>query len=228
MADAEIIQNILALCKQYPNIETSVALGELEEWPDSRQLPTYLNGLKYLKVGPGNSENIDEWFDRLVQLKTRFQYAGIHHPRWIAVLYADQKPGTLLFQSQQPQLEKLAISLKEHNFAGLLIDTAQKQNGSLRTHFNDEQLREITQTLQSQQLICSLAGRLTFQNIETLIKQSILPDYYAVRSAVCNGADRQSNIEYHKVQELKQRLIPNSRKIMGYLLTLDIPEPNRQ
>ncbi len=212
MADAETIQKIIEFCEQHPGIETSAALGELEEWSDSRQISTYLNQLDYLKVGPGNNENLDEWFDKLIQLKTRFQHAGIHHPRWIAVLYADQKPGTLLFQPQQPQLEKLAISLKEHNFAGLLIDTAQKQNGSLSTHFSNEQLREITQTMQWQQLICSLAGRLTFQNIETLIKQSILPDYYAVRSAVCNGSDRQSNIEYHKVQELKQRLIQTAGK----------------
>ncbi len=206
MADAETIQNILDICEQHQSLKTSAALGELEEWSVSRQIPIYLDRLNYLKVGPGNSENLDDWFDKLVQLKTRFQHAGIHHPRWIAVLYADQKPGTILFQSQQPQLEELAIRLKEHNFAGLLIDTAQKQNGSLRTHFNGDQLGKLTTVLQSQQLLCSLAGRLTFQDIETLIKQSILPNYYAVRSAVCNGGDRQSNVECKKVQELKRQL----------------------
>ena len=206
MADAETIQNILGICEQYQSIETSVALGELEEWSDSRQIPTYLNRLDYLKVGPSNSENLDEWFDKLVQLKTRFQNAGIHHPRWIAVLYADQKPGTILFQSQQPQLKELAITLKEYNFAGLLIDTAHKQKGSLRTHFSGDQLGTLTTVLQSQQLLCSFAGRLTFQDIETLIKQSILPNYYAIRSAVCTGGDRQSNVECQKVQELKCQL----------------------
>jgi len=206
MADTETIQDILDRCQSYKTIKTSAALGELEQWPASRQVPTYLNRLDYLKVGPGNSENLDEWFEKLVQLKMRFQNVGIHHPHWIAVLYADQKPGTTLQQYQQPQLEELAIRLKEHNFAGLLIDTAQKQNGSLRTHFSEEQLGTLTTVLQSQQLLCSLAGRLTFQEIKTLIKQSILPDYYAVRSAVCTGGDRQSNVECKKVQKLNRQL----------------------
>ncbi len=206
MAEPETIQNILDICEQHKSIKTSAALGELEDWPDSRLIPDCLNRLDYLKVGPGQCEHLEVWFENLLQLRTRFQNAGINHPHWIAVLYADQKPGTLLDLPRQLQLELTAFKLCAYSFAGLLIDTAQKQNGSLRTHFSDNFLLKIIKSLHFGGRLCSLAGRLTFQDIETLIKQSILPDYYAVRSAVCNEGDRQSNVECKKVQELKRLL----------------------
>ena len=203
MAEAETIENISDICEQHQGIQTSAALGELEQWCDSRSIPACLNRLDYLKVGPGNSIHLEQWFEELVQMRTRFQNAGICHPCWIAVLYADQKPGTILQQSRQSQYEALAGRLEEHHFAGLLIDTAQKRNGSLRTCFSPEVLEALTEALRSKQLLCSLAGGLTIQEIETLILRSVLPDYYAVRSAVCAGGDRQSHIESQRVRELK-------------------------
>ena len=207
MAEAETIENISDICERHQGIQTSAALGELEQWCDSRSIPACLNRLDYLKVGPGNSIHLEQWFEKLVQTKTRFQDAGICHPCWIAVLYADREAGTILQQSRQSQYEKLVERmvnrLKEHHFAGLLIDTAQKWNGSLRKYFSNQLLLEIIGALHSGGKLCSLAGRLTFQEIESLIQRSILPDYYAVRSAVCAGGDRQANIESQRVKELK-------------------------
>ncbi len=212
MAEAETIENISDICEQRQDIQTSAALGELEQWCNSRSIPACLNRLDYLKVGPGNSIHLEQWFEELVQMRTRFQNAGICRPCWIAVLYADQKPGTILQQSRQSQYETLSGRLEEHHFAGLLIDTAQKRNGSLRTHFSDKLLHEIVGALHSGGQLCSLAGRLTIQEIETLIQRSVLPDYYAVRSAVCAGGDRQSSIESRKVKELKTLMNRMSQK----------------
>ncbi len=212
MATTETIRDILETCGNPQTTLISAALGELEQWPDSRAIPPLLNRLDYLKVGPGQCETLNDWLNKLVHLKTRFQQAGIVHPRWIAVLYADRKPATELDHAHQFQLENLATHLKGHLFAGLLIDTASKQGGSLRTCFSDELLKSLAMVMQRNQLLCSFAGRLTFQDIEALIEQSILPDYYAVRSAVCTDQNRRANIEYSKVLTLMQILRSNSNR----------------
>lgn len=204
MADPEIIESILDLAGQFKTVKSSVALGEMEEWTDSRPIPALLNRADYLKVGPGEFTDLSKWFAQLLGLVDRFRVAGVDQPAWIAVLYAESISGNFLRSAKQHDLDQLVVQLKKNDFAGLLIDTANKSSGSLRCYFNDDQLKEIITKLNSQNLLCSLAGRLSFEEIESMINHEIQPDYFAVRSAACIANDRQAEVEQDKVRGLKE------------------------
>ena len=215
MANAATIQSIINLIPlDYP-VKTSIALGELDDWPKKENsitapIPHYLNEATFLKVGPGQSKNLNHWFDNLLDFVLDFRQAGIDRPAWIAVLYAENLQETLFKESTNSQIDQLALNLNENDFAGLLIDTGNKSEGNLCSHVNIEQLKLITKSLKSQNLLCSLAGRLSIEDIGNLIEQKITPDYYAVRSAVCSKNNRQLKIKQSKVQELKN-LLTNRR-----------------
>lgn len=206
MASLKTIGSILEQFEQNQSIRTSVALGELEDWPAAKPIPSSLNHTDYLKIGPGQSTDLDQWFENLLNIVHRFRSAGIEYPDWIAVLYAETLPGRFFNQPEKNPITELTAKLKKNEFAGLLIDTVDKKNGSLRSHLSDAQLREITAELHSQNLLCSFAGRLSFAEIDLLLQKKVYPDYYAVRSAVCTANNRQAEVEQGKVQRLKELL----------------------
>lgn len=92
--------------------------------------------------------------------------------RLIAVLFADQAPRPGLI----PQFAAAG-------FHGVMLDTADKGAGSLRTHLGDAALAAFVAAARGHGLVTGLAGSLRLSDIAPLT--AIAPDYLGFRGALC-------------------------------------------
>lgn len=94
--------------------------------------------------------------------------------RLVAVLMADRKP----------DLDELA-AFAEAGFVGVMLDTADKRAGGLRTHLGEKQLGRFVERARSFGLVSGLAGSLRVADIGPLAR--LVPDYLGFRGALCGG-----------------------------------------
>jgi (5-formylfuran-3-yl)methyl phosphate synthase len=92
-------------------------------------------------------------------------------------------------------------------FAGLMVDTADKQAGSLLDCASLPTLQHFIATARSASVMCGLAGALRAQHLPQLI--TLAPDFAGFRSAVCSG-DRGSTLDPQRLHSLRQTVSPIS------------------
>jgi uncharacterized protein (UPF0264 family) len=80
---------------------------------------------------------------------------------------------------------KLLAALAKAGFKGAMLDTADKQNGSLTMIRDADFLYRFVGEARQQGLFCGLAGSLRLEDIAPLA--SVNPDYLGFRGALCGG-----------------------------------------
>ena len=143
-------------------------------------------GVNYIKIGffPG-----DDWQGtaQKLSLLTRKNHA------LIAVLFADT----------QPDFGIIDI-LKEAGFTGVMLDTMDKQRGSLTQVMAKTDIAQFVTQAQALQLLCGLAGSLRLEDISELMLYQ--PDYLGFRGALCQGHNRVGELNKLAVMQIRDAI----------------------
>lgn len=147
-------------------------------------------GVDIIKVGIFSSE-ISEDILAVINEKTK---SGINV---VLVLFADLNPKLTDFNN-------LVVA----GVSGIMLDTANKEQGSLRTILSDKQLMLFVKQAHSAGLMTGLAGSLRLKDIEPLLVLN--PDYLGFRGALCQQLQRVEMIDALAVRRIRT-MIPNQR-----------------
>ena len=170
----------------------SAALGELGDWPTApaRRLLT-VPGIRLVKLGLSGCALQDEWLGHWQEAAREVAAVG---KELVAVAYVDSE----LAQSPSPQ-EVLCQAIGA-SFRFLLLDTFNKQAGTLLTHLPSQDLAETLQLAIDARLQTVVAGGLLSTTLSSL--PEIYPDVVAVRGGVC-ALGRSSEVQQELVQQFR-------------------------
>ena len=181
-----ITEIVNALRRAGSALPTSATIGDLPVQPLAPILAQVRAvaecGVTYVKVGVERDPAASELLRRL---------AGCGTPV-VPVFIADR--GLEMAQVHE------ACTL---GFPALMVDTADKQVGSLFDVLDDQTLRNFLTAVRGAGKLAGLAGALRLQHLPTL--RELAPDFAGFRSAVC-AADRGSAIDPQRLRELVQAL----------------------
>lgn len=175
----------------------SAALGEFQQDASLLRVP----GCTYLKWGLAGLSS-SNWTQRVEKS------ARQAHPdhQVVAVAYAD---ASVVDAPPLDEVCRFAISLGQPTQNApplgsvLLVDTCIKKSGlNLLSWFSPSRLAHLCRQCRATGVRLALAGSLTLVQIRSLLKAGCYPDWFAVRGAVCLGAERTSSIALDKVREL--------------------------
>lgn len=122
------------------------------------------SGVDFVKIGLFPGDDPGAVFSGLADAAGR---AGL-----VAVLFADRNPDFALL----PVLARA-------KFAGVMLDTADKESGPLTRHLSTERLAEFVAGARRLGLLCGLAGSLRPADVPALLP--LRPDYLGFRGALC-------------------------------------------
>jgi len=168
----------------------SATIGDLPMQPD----PVFdavkamaETGVDYLKIGffPG-----DDWQGTVKKLSA---LTGQEDLAFIAVLFADTQPDFNIIRL-----------LKEAGFTGVMLDTRNKQKGSLTELMAKIDIAQFVKQAKAQQLLCGLAGSLRLEDIPGLM--SYKADYLGFRGALCQGYNRVGELNKQAVIQIKNTI----------------------
>ncbi|ALG66744.1 (5-formylfuran-3-yl)methyl phosphate synthase [Beggiatoa leptomitoformis] len=184
---APTIQSIVKFVQQ--RVPTSATVGDLPMQPDilyQAVQQTMCYGVDYVKIGFWGKQIS---LDCIEILQPLTQQGG----KLIAVLFADQ----------QPDLNSLCHFARA-GFAGVMLDTANKQAGNLTQHLNQQTLKVFIQKAQILGLINGLAGSIGLAQISQLMLLS--PFYLGFRGALCVAQQRQSVLQIGAVKQIREAI----------------------
>jgi len=168
----------------------SATIGDLPVRPD----PVFKSvkamaetGVDYIKIGffPG-----DNWSGTVNKLSA---LTG-QNLALIAVLFADT----------QPDLSIMSL-LKDAGFSGVMLDTMNKQKGSLTQMMAKKEIANFVKQAKARQLLCGLAGSLRMEDIPELIPYQA--DYLGFRGALCQEHNRLGQLNKQAVIQIRQAII---------------------
>lgn len=141
----------------------------------------------YIKIGffPGG-----DWPGTVRKLST---LATGRNPALIAVLFADTEP-----------VPAMIDVLKTAGFKGVMLDTMDKQKGSLTDLMTSTQIKQFVARVKSRRMLCGLAGSLRLGDIPGLV--SYQPDYLGFRGALCVRQERTAQLDEHSITKIKQAI----------------------
>lgn len=174
----------------------SATIGDLPLDPDTifNAVESVVNtGVDYVKIGffPGGN-----WLGTLQKLQHQIDFwKEHHHCHLIAVLFADS----------QTDLAFLT-TLKNHGFSGVMLDTINKQKGSLTQLMTATAIAQFVNLAKKHQLLCGLAGSLKIDDIARLLPYQ--PNYLGFRGALCNDHVRTAQLSQTAILNIKQALAP--------------------
>lgn len=108
----------------------------------------------------------------------------------VAVLFADAHPDFAI-------IEKLASA----GFRGVMLDTMDKQSGSLTQLMSLGELRAFVDKAASRDLLSGLAGSLRAEDVAGLLP--LEPDYLGFRGALCRQHCRTAQLEIARIDKLR-------------------------
>jgi len=140
-------------------------------------------GVDYIKIGffPG-----DDWQETVKKLS---ELTG-QNRALIAVLFADT----------QPDLTIMSL-LKDAGFTGVMLDTMNKQKGSLTQLMAKMEISQFVTQAKALQLLCGLAGSLRLEDIPELMPYKA--DYLGFRGALCQEHSRVGELNKQAVIQIK-------------------------
>jgi uncharacterized protein (UPF0264 family) len=167
----------------------SATIGDLPVQPDpvfNAVKAMAETGVDYIKIGffPG-----DDWQGTVKKLSalTRQNIA------LIAVLFADT----------QPDLTVMSL-LKDAGFTGVMLDTMDKQKGSLTQLMAKIEIAQFVTQAKARQLLCGLAGSLRLEDIPELMP--FQADYLGFRGALCQEYNRVGQLNKQAVVQIKDAI----------------------
>jgi uncharacterized protein (UPF0264 family) len=174
----------------------SATIGDLAVQPDIvfNAVEAMVNtGVDYIKIGffPGGN-----WLATLQKLHDQTEHwKRDKKTNLIAVLFADT------------QLDLTIVSdFKNHGFSGVMLDTMDKQKGSLTQLMTSTTIAQFVKLAQHEQLLCGLAGSLKIEDIAQLL--AFQPDYLGFRGALCRHHDRTEQLNQSAILDIKQAMEP--------------------
>ena len=169
-----------------PQPVLSATIGDLPMAPDTilgavNEMAS--TGVDYVKIGffPGG-----DWMGAINALAEPAQ-AGI---RLVAVFFGDT----------EINIEWVA-HLANAGFSGAMIDTQDKNSGSLTAVCSKATLESFVNAVQTHQLLCGLAGSLKKNDIPQLLE--LAPDYLGFRSALCVRNQRTKSLDETEVRAIR-------------------------
>jgi uncharacterized protein (UPF0264 family) len=142
-------------------------------------------GVDYVKIGffpDGDSLAVVE---KLAELASQYKL--------IAVLFADTRPDFAIIPA-----------LKAAGFTGVMLDTMNKQHGSLIQVMTLADIAQFVSLAKTQALLCGLAGSLKLADIAIL--NPFQADYLGFRGALCEGLDRTGQVNQSSILQIKQAI----------------------
>jgi uncharacterized protein (UPF0264 family) len=143
-------------------------------------------GADYIKIGFFPGDDSPGTVAKLTALTQR-------NHALIAVLFADSAIDFTMLDI-----------VKNAGFKGVMIDTMNKNNGSLIQIMAKTEIARFVRHAKTRQLICGLAGSLRLEDIPGLM--SYRPDYLGFRGALCLRHDRTSKLSRHAITQVKQAI----------------------
>ena len=113
-----------------------------------------------------------------------------------------------LFADRERDLTRLIAPLAEAGFAGLMLDTAEKNAGRLLAHAAIPALSAFVSAARERGLLVGLAGGLEEPDVPRLL--SLKPDFLGFRGALCSAGGREAGIDLDAVTTIR-KLIPRER-----------------
>jgi len=145
-------------------------------------------GVDYIKIGFFQAP---DWNAVISQLQACTQ-DGL---KLIAVLFADQ----------QPELNTVT-KFSAAGFAGVMLDTMDKNKGSLTQVMPLETIQHFVELAKQQQLLSGLAGSLRATDIKSLLP--LQADYLGFRGALCKQHQRTAKLDPLATADIKAALAP--------------------
>jgi len=139
-------------------------------------------GVDIVKVGLFSGGDVDACIQALREETT----CGT---RLVAVMFADQTPDYSLIPR-----------LRDAGFAGVMLDTAGKSLGGLRTHLPPEMLAGFVRAASHHGLMSGLAGSLRLEDVGPLA--ALGPDYLGFRGGICSDG-RQSSLSPERLRAVR-------------------------
>ena len=141
-------------------------------------------GVDYVKIGffPGG-----DWQACIASL----QAVAAQGVVMVAVLFADTQPDFAILDC-----------LAKAGFRGVMLDTADKQAGSLTQLLNAEQCQAFVDKARNLGLFTGLAGSLRATDVAGLL--TLRPDYLGFRGALCDQHCRTGQLDVARIDALKQ------------------------
>ena len=178
----EIVEKIAGRCP------VSATVGDLPMQPElifNAVKAMAETGVDYVKIGffpDGDSFAIAE---KLSELAKTYSL--------IAVLFADTQPDFSLIPA-----------LKSAGFTGVMLDTMNKQQGSLTQVMTKTDIVRFVNLAKTKSLICGLAGSLKLADIDALLP--LQADYLGFRGALCVGQHRTGQLHPATIAQIKQAI----------------------
>lgn len=186
---ATIKQIVTHIGGKYP---VSATVGDLPMVPETvfdAVTAMAEQGVNYIKLGffPGG-----DWLSCIAKLAplTGQGYA------LIAVLFADAQPSLNIIES-----------LHAAGFKGVMLDTMNKQQGSLTDVMPIANISGFVESAKQYNLLCGLAGSLAIADIPGLIPLNA--DYLGFRGALCERQQRTATLNPAAVYAIKQAFASN-------------------
>jgi (5-formylfuran-3-yl)methyl phosphate synthase len=183
----QTITEISAICRG--KCTTSATIGDLPmqaELLASETEKVIETGVDIVKVGFFGVDQHEACANEIGRV-------GRDRVKLIAVMMADQSPNF-----------SLITKLKAAGFYGVMLDTANKEGGSLLDYQSINQLNEFCRMAEMHGMATGLAGSLRASHIEELA--NVGPDYLGFRGAVCYQANRDADLEQGRVSLIKDLL----------------------
>ena len=151
-------------------------------------------GVAYVKVGLFPGPNRPDCIRALSALRRRSKIVG--------VMFADAGAD-----------QSLLALMAESGFAGVMLDTARKQNGRLLDLLDVPALANFVDAAREHGLMAGLAGSLEPPDIPRLLL--LAPDILGFRGALCAGKDRTARIDPAAIGEVRA-LIPTDLRRLSH------------
>ncbi len=167
-------------------------------------------GVDYIKIGffPGG-----DWQGTIEKLAALSRTLNL-----IAVLFADTQPDFAVIDS-----------LKNTGFKGVMLDTMNKNNGSLTQVMAKTDIAQFVRLANDRSMLCGLAGSLRLDDIAELMPYR--PDYLGFRGALCLEHNRTAQLNKASIMQIKQAIDDQnphqSATVENRVLIADDSEINR-
>lgn len=186
--DTNTVHQIVAtIAKRCP---VSATIGDLPMLPETvfnAVLAMAQTGVDYIKIGFFPDDDWSGTVAKLAELTAQ-------NRALIAVLFADTQPDFAIL----PQLQQAG-------FTGVMLDTLNKQHGSLTQVMTAATIARFVEQAKSLQLVCGLAGSLRLADIAELLPYQA--DYLGFRGALCEQHTRTGQLNPAAVKHIKQAIL---------------------
>lgn len=172
-----------------PTAKISATVGDLPMEPELLRDAVRVmaaTGVEYVKIGffPDG-----DWPGSIAALS---ELTASGH-NLIAVLFADSKPDF-----------SIVSQLASAGFRGVMLDTANKQSGSLTELMAIGELEDFVEKAKSHSLLTGLAGSLGAHDVATLLPLNA--DYLGFRGALCRDRKRTAELDERQIVTIRDSL----------------------